>query len=498
MNKAILIFSIFLLMLAVNAGTISAKNQHSDFPATPLGIIAKEWVDAINQGDEAALRSFIENRFSSFALKNQNPDSLLTLFRNLQKQGGGIEVVRFSPNKGELPMEIIIKSKNGNRFANVIIGLNEKEGKLAGIGIRKIENPEDQNWARGVLTEREMIDEIKRQVAKSAENGDFSGVVLVAKDDKILLNEAYGYADREAKIPNTTKTGFHLASVGKMFTSAAIAKLVKAGKISYTDTVAKILPDYPNRDIAQKVTIHHLLTHTAGMGTFFQSPGFDRKIKYHNAAEEIAVYQDEPLFFEPGARWRYSNAGYSLLSAIIERVSGKTYLEYIRENVLKPLKMNDTDTNTNDIPAKNAAVLYQPTEVDPFGLEPLQADRGILTAQANGFGGGFSTATDLYKFARAFRTGNLLGQESIETLVAPKIPAQANQTSGYGIYERIVNGETVRGHSGGGRADVAILWNSGYIVVVQVNVIPTTAASVSGKIVDFITKQESLRKKRAD
>lgn len=492
-----LIFFGLLAALVFNAAFVFGQEKAAEFPASPLGNIAKEWVEVVNQGDETQLKNFVESRFSNSALKNQTAESLLALFRNLQKQGGGIEVVRIVPNAGELPMFITIKSKRGNRFASVIIGMNWTEGKLAGIGVTKIENPNAANWTEGVLSEKEMIGEIKRQMAIRAENGDFSGVVLVAKGDKILLDEAFGFADREAKLPNTTETRFHLASVGKMFTSAAIATLVKAGKLSYEDTVAKLLPDYPNQEIARQITVHQLLTHSAGTGTFFQSPGFKPGAKYRNSTEEIAVYKDEPLFFEPGTKWRYSNAGYSLLGAIIERVSGKSYLEYVRENVLKPLKMSDTDTNSGDDSVKRGAILYQPTDVDPFGLEDYRADRGILTSPANGFGGGFSTAEDLFKFARAYRTGKLLGRELTDVIVTPKVAERSVKNWGYGIKETIVNGETVRGHSGGGRADVAILWNSGYTVVVLANVLPPTAADLSAKIVDFITKQEALRNQKS-
>jgi D-alanyl-D-alanine carboxypeptidase len=491
-----LIFSLIFAVFVSNTAFIFAQDKSARFPATPLGNIAGEWVGVVNQGDETQMRNFIKDRFSSSALKNQNPESLLQLFRNLQKQGGGLEVVSVNPNSGELPMFITIKSKKGNHYASVILGLNAKEGKLAGMGITRIENPNSLNWPEGVLTEKEMLDEIRRRTTLRAAEGDFSGVLLVARDDRILLHEAFGYADREARIPNTTATRFHLASVGKMFTSAAIATLVRAGKLSYEDTVAKLLPDYPNQEIARKINVHQLLTHSAGMGTFFQSPGFKPGAKFRNSTEEIAVYKDEPLFFEPGTKWRYSNAGYSLLGAIIERVSGKNYLDYIRENVLKPLRMNDTGTNSGDAAVEKGAVLYQPTDVDPFGLENFRSDRGILMSPANAFGGGFSTAEDLFKFARAYRTGKFLGRELTEKIITPKVAERRVKNWGYGIKETIVNGETVRGHSGGGRADLAILWNSGYTVIVLANVTPPTAADLSAKIVNFITKQEALRSRK--
>ena len=482
-------------MLAAGcAAPLFAQKQAAEFPETPLGNIAREWVAVINDGDEARLRSFIENCFSSAALKNQPPDSLLKLFRNLQKQGGGIEVQQITPELGEQPMTMVIRSKKGEHYAGVVIGLDAAEGKLAGIGVRKRENPNAIVWSEKLLPEAAMIDEIRRQVKKRAGSGDFSGVVLVGKDDRILLHEAFGDADREAGTKNTAGTRFHMASVGKLFTTAATATLVRQGKLSFDDTIAKLLPDYPNQEIARQITIHQLLTHTAGLGTFFQSPGFDPKARYRSAWEEIAVYKDEPLFFEPGAKWRYSNAGFSLLAAVIERVSGKSYLEYIRENVLKPLEMNDTDDYPPGAAVKNGAVLYQPIDEDPFGLESLRADRGILKSQPNGFGGGFTTAGDLFKFARGYRTGKLLGAALTEQVVTGKFEARKNWKWGYGITEAVINGETVRGHSGGGRANVDILWKSGYTVVVLVNVTPPAAGDLSAKIVEFLTRQESLRR----
>jgi D-alanyl-D-alanine carboxypeptidase len=466
------------------------RTRSVELPATPLGDIVREWVEVINGGGEAAVKSFVENRFSEAALA-QNAAVYPVLFRNLQRQGG-IEIVRVTPNTGELPMHLIIKSKTGERFARVTVGLS-KGGKLAGIGIAKTEDPAAPQWGAGELSEEETIAEIKRQIAARAKNGDFSGAVLIARGDRILLHEAHGEADREAKTPNTVKTRFHLASVGKMLTSAAIATLVRDGKISYDQTVAELLPDYPNRAVAGKVTVHQLLTHSAGFGTFFESPGFDPQRRYRSATEEIAVYRAEPLFFEPGSKWRYSNAGYSLLGAIIERVSGRTYLEYLREKLLGPLAMRETDTETFDAPALNAAVLYRPGDEDPFGLGAARADRGILRSQATGFGGGFSTTADLFKFARAYRTGKFLGQKLTTRIVTPKVNEQKGRDWGYGIVETTVNGETVRGHSGGGRANLALLWKSDYTVIVLTNLTPPSAADLSGRIVELITRQQARR-----
>ena len=482
-------FLFFGLLVLYFVHGVKSQTAAVSFPDNSNGAIAREWVELINNGDDAALKSFITNRFSESALKQQKLEDLFVLFRNLQKQSGGIEVRSVRPNTGQLPLAFEIKSKTGDHYGLVRMGMNGE--KLAGIGIDKIENPLMPGWKEGKLSESEMIAEIRKQVKIRAENGDFSGVVLIARNDRILLNEPLGYADRESKIPNTTETRFHLASVGKMFTVAAVATLVKSGKISFTDTVEKLLPDFPHREVFSKITVHQLLSHSAGLGTFFESPGFDPQKRYRNSMEEIAVYQDEPLFFAPGTKWRYSNAGYSLLGAIIEKVSGQTYRGYIRENVFQPLQMKDTDPGSFDISTRNAAVLYQQTEVDPFGLEPYLVNRELASSPATAFGGGFTTTLDLYRFARAYQTGSLLGKDLTDTIVTPKIEVGQNQFWGYGITQTTVNGEIVRGHSGGSRADLAILWNSGYIVVVLGNVTPPSVAALSSRIVDYISKQRN-------
>ncbi len=484
-------FLFFLLGISV-----FGQNQKAELPATTLGGIVREWLQVIETGKPDEIKRFVETRFSGSALRNQ--PNAVQVFTKLHEQSGGLEILRVTPPAGEYPMTIIAKSRRGEHFVRLTIGTDgfEKE-KLAGLGIDRAEDPAAPKLSvtDRPLSDAEMIAAVKKEIQRRTDRGEFSGVVLIAKDDRILLETAHGFADVENKIPNGRKTRFHLASVGKMFTAVAIAQLVETGKLSYDDTVAKLLPDFPNREMAEKITVHQLLTHTAGMGTFFWSPGYDKDRVFRTAAEEIVVYKDEKLHFEPGARWRYSNAGFSLLGAIIERVSGKTYLQYLQENIFKPLKMRDTDTNEPGEVAPNAAVLYTQSPDDPLGIEPFAANRKIQSSHAAGFGDGSATARDLFKFARAYRKGTLLGAAVTEKIATGKISDDDKGTSrwGYGIRERIINDALVRGHSGGGRTDVQMLWASGYTVIVQTNKTPPSVTTLSGEIIAFLTKQLALQ-----
>jgi len=470
-----------------------------ELPDTTAGKILRKWFAVIDSGNEEELKRFVADNFSANAFRFQRSAAdYVAFFRKLHEQSGGLEIVQVRPESVGRPLSIIARSKRGGHFALVQAGPdNAEKEKLFGLGVEKAESPFAPKLAELLqkLSEQQMIAAIKKDLDRRAAAGDFSGVVLIAKDDRILLHKAYGFADRERKIPNNLDTTFHLASVGKMFTAVAIAKLFKEGKLSYTDTVARVFPEYPNKAVAEKVTIRQLLTHTAGFGTFFESPGFVKGRTYANATDEIPVYSNEKLFFEPGARWRYSNAGYSLLGAIIEHVTGKPYLQYIRETILQPLGMTQTDRNSPGKVAPNTSILYTQSENDPLGLEPYLPDKTLVNTQARGFGDGFSTARDLFKFLRAYRTGKLLGPEAIAEMVNSKVNIDANGTRryAYGIQESDSNGQVVRGHSGGGRTDAQMLWDSGYTIIMQINANPPAVTAVSNEIINFITKQNAMR-----
>lgn len=468
-------------------------------PDTTVGKILRKWFAVIDSGDEEEIKSFVADNFSANAFRFQRSAvDYVAFFRKLHEQSGGLEILQVRPESPGRPLSIIARSKRGEHFALVQAGLdNAEKEKLFGLGVEKAESPFAPKLAdiAQKLSEPQMIAEIRKDLDRRAATGDFSGVVLIAKDDRILLHKAYGFADRERKIPNTIATTFHLASTGKMFTAVAIAKLVKEGKLSYTDTVAKIFPAYPNKAVAEKVTIRQLLTHTAGFGTFFESPGFVKGKTYAHATEEIPVYRNEKLFFEPGARWRYSNAGYSLLGAIIEHVTRKTYGQYIRETILQPVGMTQTNRNVRGKITPNTSILYTQSENDPLGLEPYFPDKTLANVQARGFGDGFSTARDLFKFMRAYRTAKLLGSQPIAEMVNSKVNIDDKGTRryAYGIQEFVANGEVVRGHSGGGRTDAQMLWDSGYTIIVQINANPPAVTAVSNEIINFITKQNAMR-----
>jgi len=265
----------------------------------------------------------------------------------------------------------------------------------------------------------------------------FSGSVLVAKDNKILLSKSYGSANYELNVPNTPQTKFRIGSITKPFTAIAIMQLQDKGLLNVTDTLNKYIPDYPN---GNEITIHHLLTHTSGIPSFTGFADFDKTVSVlPNTLEKlIESFKNKNLEFKPGEKFNYNNSGYVLLTYIIEKVSGKSYEEFIKENILIPANMTDTGVDNNDKIVKNRAAGYS--------FNDNQTINAAYTDMSwpRGAGNLYSTIEDLYKFDRALYTENLLKQDSYKLMHTPFINDYC-----YGWGTKKICDHVFFGHGGG-------------------------------------------------
>jgi CubicO group peptidase (beta-lactamase class C family) len=242
-----------------------------------------------------------------------------------------------------------------------------------------------------------------------AKKNMFSGSVLIAKKGKILLSKGYGMANTTSTISNSPTTKFKLASVSKQFTAMAIMILQENGKLSTEDKLIKYIPDYPDGD---KITIHHLLTHTSGIPNLTALPVFDSiKGKPHTLEQVIAITKSKALEFEPGSKFNYSNSGYILLTYIIEKASGKKYGDYLKETIFDPLQMKNSGLYPPNGILKNAAIGY--TEANE-GLIP--APYVDMTIPA-GAGALYSTVEDLFLWDQALYTEKLVKKETMEKMM---------------------------------------------------------------------------------
>ncbi|MBU0472593.1 MAG: serine hydrolase [Bacteroidetes bacterium] len=263
-----------------------------------------------------------------------------------------------------------------------------------------------------------------------------SGSILIAKGGQILLSKGYGIANREYDIKCTTDTKYRLASVSKQFTSMAIMMLEEKGLLSTKDTLSKFIHDYPN---GNKITIHHLLTHTSGVVNYSSLPDhYETWSKPHTIQQVIERFKNMPLNFEPGEKFEYSNSGYVLLAFIIEKVSGKTYEEFLTENIFKPLGMNDTGIDSHTKIIRDRAVGHYNA-----GDGITQADY-LYVQYTNGAGSIYSTVNDMFKWDRALYTDKLISPKSIEKMFAQFIANYA-----YGWFVRDAFGRKLIEHRGG-------------------------------------------------
>lgn len=255
---------------------------------------------------------------------------------------------------------------------------------------------------------------IKQVLELAHKYRQFNGTALVAENGKVIYKGAFGMANMEWNIPNAPETKFRLGSITKQFTAVLTLQLVEQGKIKLDGKISDYLPDY-RKDIGDKVTIHHLLTHTSGIPSYTGQPGFFENVSRnpYKVSDFVAKYTSGDLEFDPGSKYAYNNSGYFLLGAIIERVTGKTYEQVLQENVFNPLGMKNTGYDHHNTLMEKRASGYA-RNLDGYTNAPY-LDMSIPYAA----GSLYSTVEDLYLWDQALYTDKVLSTKSKELMYKP-------------------------------------------------------------------------------
>jgi CubicO group peptidase (beta-lactamase class C family) len=341
------------------------------------------------------------------------------------------------------------------------------------------------------VTEEERLQEVGSYLKRMADADLFSGVVVIAREGKPVFAQAYGYADREKKIPNTLETPFFLASMNKPFTGLAIGQLVEQGKLSYDDPLSKFLPDYPDAESAKKIKIKHLLSHTSGLGGDLFSPATEDAIRKVSTIQEwVEVGERKPLAFEPGTKWDYNNLGYVLLGRIIEIATGQSYYEYMEKNVFAPAGATSASfplLRENGVPAVPMALPYE----GDFDFENhrlgFQNQLGKGGRRGSSAGGGVASALDLLKLSNAMKAGRIVKPETLRLHTSPKPELNATGFGtgyGYGFFPTKY-GRPFVGHGGnapGMCTEFGELRDTPYTLIVLSNVTINTCIDVTLRI----------------
>jgi len=270
-----------------------------------------------------------------------------------------------------------------------------------------------------------------------ADQGRFTGSVLVSRDGKTLFAKGYGLANAELDVPNTPQTKFRLGSITKQFTATAILLLQERGRLNVHDPICKYIDNCPSA--WSEITIHHLLSHTGGVPNFTSFPDYVSKMMMPVTAQEmIARFKDKPLDFKPGEKWSYSNSGYFLLGYIIEKVSGESYESFVKRNIFDPLKMSNSGYDHFNSILKNRATGYS------LDKGKMINSAYIDMTQPYSAGSLYSTVEDLFTWNEALFSDKLLSAKSRESMMTP-----VKNDYAYGLGVQTKSGRKVVGHGGG-------------------------------------------------
>ncbi len=347
-----------------------------------------------------------------------------------------------------------------------------------------------------------LLEDLDRHVALATRNDQFSGVVLLASHGKPFSRKAYGLANRRYGVPNRIDTKFNLGSMNKMFTTIAIAQLQEQGKLNYDDAIGRYLgPDWVSEDTGRKVSIRHLLTHMGGTGSFFNDKYWKSpRDRYRDVDDYKELLANMRLAFEPGSKWEYSNSGFILLGAILEKLSGETYFDYVRDHVYRVAGMTSTGEYDMDEPVPNLAIGYGKTK-NKAGNEIWISNLFYHHIKGSPAGGGFSTADDLLRFDLALRSDQLVRRETRDLLWTP-VPGATDGKVRWGLGficrtdERL--GRVVF-HSGGflGISSTLDMYlDSGFTVVVLSNVsegLDAVRDKISAVLADRYRRQSPVK-----
>jgi D-alanyl-D-alanine carboxypeptidase len=336
------------------------------------------------------------------------------------------------------------------------------------------------------MNDQLLAKKIKDVINEQESAGLFSGAILVAHNDQPIISMAAGYAIQPDILRNQPNTKFNLASVTKMLTAVAVLKLVEQGKLDLHTLISAYNSDLPHAD---KITLHQLLTHTAGFDRYWNDAYRSTRSDLRTIGDYLKLFTDEPLLFEPGTQFHYGNTGYVVIGALIEQVSGLSYYEFMKQKIFEPAGMKDTDFYEMDIPISNCAIGYTKERWNepPDGL--LRNNQYIYGVKGSPSEHCFSTTDDLFLFFKKLKGYQLIGKPFVDLCFTSHARDEKPGISyGYGfhIIDDGIHGHVI-GH--GGRAmggdTFALMYDLGFTLIILSNYDRPAARAIMNKVADL-------------
>lgn len=423
-----------------------------------------EWLDAVSRGDRMR-QQFLERNGSSLPRSN--------LFGRLTGPGGGYDL-RVTEEDTETRFVGIVQDRAEGFCFRIETNVDPHEPcGITHAAVHAVPPPPGCRPTR--LSEPDAVAAFEKHLAEESAAERFSGVVLIAKRDKTILSGAYGLADRERGVPNTVNTIFTTASMGKIFTGVALLQLVQNGKLDVSKPLGHYVPEWPNKKVADRVTIYHLVTHTSGLTDFALLPQYAAdRAKCDTIEDYVPIFGHHDYEWEPGTDWAYDNYGYQLLGLVVQRVTGEEFFQYVKEHVFDVAEMATAHYGPEET-FENHALYYLK---DDRGWRLMDMYRGRI-GLGGGAGGAHLSVEDIKRFANALLDHRLLDAKHTELMMTGQVRAEI-RSNYYSYGCQVYEVDSVRwfGHHGGGGALNAghrIYPNSGYVVVAFANIAPPAA-----------------------
>jgi CubicO group peptidase (beta-lactamase class C family) len=344
-------------------------------------------------------------------------------------------------------------------------------------------------------TEQELSSELDGFLRRFSDAGVFSGVVLVARRGQVIFEKAYGEARRTPSTPNRLTTRFNIASVEKLFTAVVVFELIEERKLALDGKLCDYLPSYPLRQ-ACPITIGQLLSHTSGLPDIMNPRLIRAVARFKTPGDYVDAFGKDPLLFEPGKRWAYSNFGYAVLGHIVEAIEGEPFAEVVSKRIFEKAQMKDSThlasaANAADVAIPYASTLPAEREVGKLEYGPERDARRFLPLPGP-FCCGFTTARDLYNFSQALLAGRLISKQSLELMVRTDrtAPGDLVEHYGYGTMVDVIHGVPYFGHDGGvwGVNAVLRMTPQNDVVVVLSNVSPGAGQRAAMRAADRLAR----------
>jgi len=456
-------------------------------PATPAGELGAQLIRHINSDSPTQIQQWAPGVLSASVSQDDKADFVANL-ASAARDSGGVDLFDARTDARQPGMlKMVVKARRTGQLALFFLVADPAHAQqLAQVGVAPMDDPAlYADWPQGTVSHTQMARLIHATLDRLVRATDFSGCVTVADHAETIFDECRGLAEQRFAVPIDQQTTFHIGSMNKMFTAVAIAQLVEAGKLSWNDTVAQRVPEYPDHDAAKKITVWQLLHHTAGLGDIMVPEYFANREHFIDPVDYLELIARQPKVSEPGKDWNYSNAGYVLLGRVIENVSHEGYCDYIQRHVFAPAAMHASGFDRLDDVTPKLAVGYFH---DGMFASAWKADWSKIQFKGGPAGGGYSNNADLLRFADALRNGKLVKPATLAKMFDDEVPAgPGGYAAGFG--DRLSHGSPVRGHSGGiegTTANLQMAWDANAAVALTSNQGPSQTWMLAEHIADLL------------